>query len=328
MTVGRRRARGTGGDRAYDRSVEQIGSDTTRRLTVFVRGRVQGVGFRWWTRARALELGLAGQARNTPDGRVEVVARGRSVTSTASSRCWARSRRRPAAPARSSRCRARCGTNRAGCPDSARADLFFPPGAGAFSWTPVWGAQLKVGMGRDSWDGRGRHTGADGALPTRAAVPTMAGSSDLPPELARLRSSIDNIDAALSTCSRSASRAPRRSGSSRPPPPPAGPRPRGGAGRPAAALADEAGLDPQFAEAFLAFIIAEVIRHHEHIAERRAGRLTRPHPHHESHGSQAPPVTCEVPAAHGPAGRVWPQSGRGRACRPTRALTSPCTSRR
>ncbi|GAA4074830.1 acylphosphatase [Nonomuraea soli] len=41
-----------------------------------MRGRVQGVGFRWWTRARALELGLAGWARNMPDGRVEVVAEG------------------------------------------------------------------------------------------------------------------------------------------------------------------------------------------------------------------------------------------------------------
>jgi len=43
---------------------------------MFVRGRVQGVGFRWWTRARALELGLAGHARNMADGRVEVVAQG------------------------------------------------------------------------------------------------------------------------------------------------------------------------------------------------------------------------------------------------------------
>lgn len=43
---------------------------------MFVRGRVQGVGFRWWTRARALELGLAGHARNLVDGRVEVVAQG------------------------------------------------------------------------------------------------------------------------------------------------------------------------------------------------------------------------------------------------------------
>jgi acylphosphatase len=57
--------------------VEQTsGHDATRRLTVFVRGRVQGVGFRWWARASALELGLAGHARNTPDGRVEIVAEG------------------------------------------------------------------------------------------------------------------------------------------------------------------------------------------------------------------------------------------------------------
>jgi acylphosphatase len=37
---------------------------------------VQGVGFRWWTRARALELGLTGTATNLADGRVEVVAEG------------------------------------------------------------------------------------------------------------------------------------------------------------------------------------------------------------------------------------------------------------
>lgn len=46
------------------------------RAVIFVRGRVQGVGFRWWTRARALELGLVGHARNLPDGRVEVNAQG------------------------------------------------------------------------------------------------------------------------------------------------------------------------------------------------------------------------------------------------------------
>ena len=45
-------------------------------LTVRVRGQVQGVGFRWWTRSRALELGLAGWAANLDDGRVEVVAEG------------------------------------------------------------------------------------------------------------------------------------------------------------------------------------------------------------------------------------------------------------
>ena len=46
------------------------------RLTAWVHGRVQGVGFRWWTRARALELGLSGFAANRPDGRVQVVAQG------------------------------------------------------------------------------------------------------------------------------------------------------------------------------------------------------------------------------------------------------------
>ncbi|ANS80651.1 Acylphosphate phosphohydrolase, putative [Serinicoccus hydrothermalis] len=46
------------------------------RALIFVRGRVQGVGFRWWTRARALELDLVGHARNLPDGRVEVNAQG------------------------------------------------------------------------------------------------------------------------------------------------------------------------------------------------------------------------------------------------------------
>lgn len=46
------------------------------RATIFVSGTVQGVGFRWWTRARALELGLVGFARNLPDGRVEVCAQG------------------------------------------------------------------------------------------------------------------------------------------------------------------------------------------------------------------------------------------------------------
>lgn len=46
------------------------------RLSAYVHGGVQGVGFRWWTRSRALELGLTGYASNRPDGRVHVVARG------------------------------------------------------------------------------------------------------------------------------------------------------------------------------------------------------------------------------------------------------------
>jgi acylphosphatase len=49
---------------------------TEVRLTAWVSGRVQGVGFRWWVRATALELGLAGFAENLSDGRVKVVAEG------------------------------------------------------------------------------------------------------------------------------------------------------------------------------------------------------------------------------------------------------------
>jgi acylphosphatase len=51
-------------------------SDEQTRLTAWVHGHVQGVGFRWWTRSRALELGLTGYASNQPDGRVLVVAQG------------------------------------------------------------------------------------------------------------------------------------------------------------------------------------------------------------------------------------------------------------
>lgn len=46
------------------------------RLSVWVRGYVQGVGFRYWTQYRARELGLRGSATNLPDGRVAIVAEG------------------------------------------------------------------------------------------------------------------------------------------------------------------------------------------------------------------------------------------------------------
>ena len=41
-----------------------------------VSGRVQGVSFRYYTQQQARALGLAGYARNLPDGRVEVLAIG------------------------------------------------------------------------------------------------------------------------------------------------------------------------------------------------------------------------------------------------------------
>jgi acylphosphatase len=46
------------------------------RLTAWVAGRVQGVGFRWWAREQAAELGLLGSATNLADGRVQIVAQG------------------------------------------------------------------------------------------------------------------------------------------------------------------------------------------------------------------------------------------------------------
>jgi len=46
------------------------------RLHVVVRGRVQGVGFRWFVKELARRLDLAGWVKNRDDGGVEVVADG------------------------------------------------------------------------------------------------------------------------------------------------------------------------------------------------------------------------------------------------------------
>ena len=46
------------------------------RLRITVTGMVQGVGYRWWTRAEAQRLGVSGWVKNRLDGRVEAEAEG------------------------------------------------------------------------------------------------------------------------------------------------------------------------------------------------------------------------------------------------------------
>jgi len=54
--------------------VEQ--EDERAQLRAVVHGDVQGVGFRYWARRQASELGLTGYVRNRWNGTVEVVAEG------------------------------------------------------------------------------------------------------------------------------------------------------------------------------------------------------------------------------------------------------------
>jgi acylphosphatase len=53
--------------------------DESLRVRIVVRGRVQGVGFRYATVSQARRLGLAGWARNAADGSVEILAQGDPV---------------------------------------------------------------------------------------------------------------------------------------------------------------------------------------------------------------------------------------------------------
>jgi len=51
-----------------------------------VKGRVQGVGFRWFVQYEAARIGLRGWVRNTDDGDVEVMARAHPPDRAACSR--------------------------------------------------------------------------------------------------------------------------------------------------------------------------------------------------------------------------------------------------
>jgi acylphosphatase len=59
--------------------VVTVAGDERVRLTAWVAGRVQGVGFRAWVRLTASGLGLVGSATNLDDGRVEIIAEGREA---------------------------------------------------------------------------------------------------------------------------------------------------------------------------------------------------------------------------------------------------------
>jgi acylphosphatase len=52
------------------------GQSTTHARRFLVRGRVQGVGFRWFVEREAFILQIAGWVRNNPDGTVEILAQG------------------------------------------------------------------------------------------------------------------------------------------------------------------------------------------------------------------------------------------------------------
>jgi acylphosphatase len=58
----------------FQLNVVMAGDAQTRKFVV--RGRVQGVGFRWFVEREAKTLGIAGWVRNNSDGSVEVLATG------------------------------------------------------------------------------------------------------------------------------------------------------------------------------------------------------------------------------------------------------------
>jgi acylphosphatase len=69
-------ARGGGTGKGRGMAGQDQQEDERAQLRAVVHGEVQGVGFRYWTRRQARELGLSGYVRNRWNGTVEVVAEG------------------------------------------------------------------------------------------------------------------------------------------------------------------------------------------------------------------------------------------------------------
>ncbi|MEU5719028.1 chorismate mutase [Streptomyces sp. NPDC020403] len=98
-------------------------------------------------------------------------------------------------------------------------------------------------------------------------------------ELNRLRESIDNIDAAVVHMLAERFKATQQVGHLKAAHqlPPADPAREARQIARLRQLAESAKLDPAFAEKLLNFIVAEVIRHHERIAEETTGDHPAPH---------------------------------------------------
>lgn len=101
---------------------------------------------------------------------------------------------------------------------------------------------------------------------------TSSSKASVDPELRRLRDSIDNIDAALVHLLAERFKCTQRVGEFKATHglPPADPAREAEQIKRLRELAVAAKLDPDFAEKFLAFIVQEVIRHHEAIKTNRA----------------------------------------------------------
>lgn len=122
--------------------------------------------------------------------------------------------------------------------------------------------------------------GAAGRVGTAGTASPMTGPEaverilpGVPPRLAAYRATIDNLDAALVHLLAERFRCTQQVGvlKAELDLPPSDP---GREERQVArlrALAQDSGLDPVFAEKFFAFIVAEVIRHHEAIRDELAG---------------------------------------------------------